>query len=81
MSCLFQINILVGAAFADAVKPDDQQEPVGVTKLARSLTEKRKDYVIRTASRKDEYRKTIYSEFSQIEPVKERIKQKFGCYS
>lgn len=79
---LLQINILVGAAFADAVKPD-QQESVGVTKLARSLTEKRKDYVIRTASRKDEYRKTVYSLYSikqkqdeecaPIEPVRDRL--------
>ncbi|XP_063700995.1 DENN domain-containing protein 2B-like [Culicoides brevitarsis] len=77
-----QINILLGAAYADANKPD-QHEPIGVTKLARSLTEKRKDYVIRTASRKDEYRKTVYSlyntkskkdeEVDSIEPVKERL--------
>lgn len=57
-----------------------------MTKLARSLTEKRKDYVIRTGSRKNEYRKTVYSlynikqkkedteeECAPIEPVRERL--------
>uniref|UniRef100_A0A336LVS7 CSON001458 protein n=1 Tax=Culicoides sonorensis TaxID=179676 RepID=A0A336LVS7_CULSO len=75
-----QINILVDTVFSEKAK-----EKSNVNNLTRSLTEQRKDYVRRTANRKEEYRKTINSLYSSkkqksyndteisLEPIKERL--------
>lgn len=68
-----QINLLVDAAFCEINQLSDefeeeerQQKKAQMARLTRSLTEKRKDYVRRTVTNREKYKKDVRSIYGTV---------------
>lgn len=67
-----QINLLVDAAFceinqlSDELEEEERQKKAHMARLTRSLTEKRKDYVRRTVTNREKYKKDVRSIYGTV---------------
>lgn len=67
-----QINLLVDAAFceinqlSDELEEEERQKKAQMARLTRSLTEKRKDYVRRTVTNREKYKKDVRSIYGTV---------------